>query len=83
MIREKILEFIVPQLEDARLEEQRNITGLQLLDRALPQDYKAKPKRIIVVFVFIFLSIIISVLMILIRDFINHNSTTLKQVLKD
>src|SRR4030043_1707198 len=76
-IREKILEFVIPQLENARLEEQRKISKLQLLDAAVSQDYKAKPKRIVVVFVITFLSLISTILIILIKDFVKNNTNRL------
>lgn len=82
-IREKILEFVVPQLENARLEEQRKVSNLQILDRAFPQDYKAKPKRLMVVFVMTFMSVIFTILVILIIDFIKNNSSRLKQVFNE
>ena len=82
-IREKILEFLIPQLENARLEEQRKVSNLQILDWASPQDYKAKPKRITVVFVMTFMSLIITILVMLITDFIKNNSRRLKQVFNE
>lgn len=44
-IKEKILEFIVPQLEQAKLEEKKNTVEIYLLDRAIPQFKKVKPQR--------------------------------------
>lgn len=79
-VREKILEFIIPRLENARLEEYRHSSNLQLLDSAIPQDYKAKPKRSVFVFVFVFLSVILSVLAILVKEFIQNNSDRIKTI---
>ncbi|MEJ2636444.1 MAG: GNVR domain-containing protein [Calditrichia bacterium] len=81
-IREKILEFVVPQLENARLEEQRKTANLQILDKAVPQDYKAKPKRAVFIFVIAFFSIIISLLYYLIRDFIKNNHSHFNRIFK-
>lgn len=44
-MKEKILEFIVPQLEQAKLEEQKNTIEIFLLDKAVPQGRKARPQR--------------------------------------
>jgi uncharacterized protein involved in exopolysaccharide biosynthesis len=72
-IYEKVLEFLVPQLENARFEERKTASELQLLDRAAPEDYKSKPKRASIVIVSLFLSLITSVLFFLIKDYLAKN----------
>ncbi len=67
-ILNKVLEFLVPQLENARIQEGKTAADIQLLDKAVPEDYKAKPKRIAIIFTAVFLSIIISVLIALIYE---------------
>ncbi len=79
-IREKILEFVVPQLENARMQEFRISSTLQLLDSAVPQDYKSKPKRIVIVFVVTFFAFTFSILFLLIKAFIRNNRRSLTQV---
>jgi capsule polysaccharide export protein KpsE/RkpR len=61
----KVLEFIIPQLENSRLEESKSTSELQVLDRAIPEDHKAKPKRITVVFTILLLTNILIVFSIL------------------
>lgn len=46
----KVQAFIMPLLEEARLDEARNTRALFVLDAAQPSDKKAKPKRSIIVF---------------------------------
>jgi uncharacterized protein involved in exopolysaccharide biosynthesis len=43
-IQYKILEFIQPLYEQAKIEEVRNTPSVFVLDKAVPADYKAKPK---------------------------------------
>jgi len=48
-IQETVLEFIAPVLEQARLEEQRQVEVLQVVDVAIPPVRKAWPKRSVIV----------------------------------
>ena len=79
-IREKILEFLIPQLENVRFEEQRAASNLQLLDKAVPQDYKAKPKRIAVIFVTSFFFGVLSLLFFVLREAYLLNSDKIRRV---
>lgn len=49
LIQAKILESSRPLLEQARFEEERERTAVQVVDRAVPPVRKAKPKRAVVV----------------------------------
>ena len=60
-IKQKILEFLVPQVEQARLEEKKTSSNLIVLDWAVPFERKAKPKRAFVCIVITFLSLFLSV----------------------
>ncbi|MBN2414628.1 hypothetical protein JXO52_02250 [bacterium] len=48
MLQEKILEFIIPQLEQAKIQEARDSPTVQVLDTAAVPEKKAKPKRVAV-----------------------------------
>jgi uncharacterized protein involved in exopolysaccharide biosynthesis len=48
-IQSKILQFIVPLYEQAKVEEQRQAPPVIVLDRAAPAERKSKPKRIFIV----------------------------------
>lgn len=82
-IREKILEFIIPQLENVRFEEQRANSNVQILDPAMPQDYKAKPKRITIIFVTCFFFLIASVFYVLVRESYDQNRQLVQRVFQD
>jgi capsule polysaccharide export protein KpsE/RkpR len=55
-IQYKILQFITPMFEQAKVEEQRSTPSVIVLDHALPAERKAKPK----VSLFAFLALVIS-----------------------
>ena len=49
LIQARILEVIAPMLEHARLDEQREIMAVQVVDHAVPPVRKEYPKRMIIV----------------------------------
>ena len=49
LIHQKILEFLVPMYEQARLEEHKDVPVVVVLDRAVPAERKARPKRVLMV----------------------------------
>ncbi|MGH2569527.1 MAG: GNVR domain-containing protein, partial [Bacteroidota bacterium] len=61
LIQSKILEVMIPLLEQARLEEQRETPSIAVLDRAVPAEKKAKPKRMLIVALAALSSIILSI----------------------
>lgn len=63
-----VLEFLVPQLEQAKLQEIKKGSDLQLLEIAVPEDYKSKPKRLAIIFTITFLSLIFSILYFIMID---------------
>ena len=69
----KVLEFLIPQLENARIEEIKTASDIQLIDAAIAEDYKAKPKRIAVIFTITFLFFILLLLIILLHNYYLEN----------
>jgi len=64
------LKFLLrQQLEVAKLKQQKNYTGISLIDHARPAQYKFKPKRAVVVLVLTFLYMIIIISWVLLRDY--------------
>ena len=49
MVQQRILEVIIPLYEQAKVDEQRDVPVMLLLDKAVPAEKKAKPKRLFVV----------------------------------
>lgn len=61
-IQNKILSFIVPMYEQAKIEEKKEMPSVVILDPPVIPEVKAKPKRIIYISIFTFLTFIFSYL---------------------
>lgn len=59
-IRQKVIEFLVPQVEQAKIEEKRTATNLVVIDWAVPAERKVKPKRALLCIAITFLGIVAS-----------------------
>lgn len=81
LIYEKVLEFIVPQLEKAHIEEVKMTSDIQLIDRAYSEDLKTYPKRLSIIFTSSFFGLILSILFLRIYDKYENNKTELKNFL--
>jgi tyrosine-protein kinase Etk/Wzc len=51
LIQAKILEVLVPLYEQARLEEKKETPSVAVLDKAVPAEKKARPKRMLIVLI--------------------------------
>lgn len=71
-IQNKLLEFIYPIYEQAKLEEQKNIPVVVVVDQAIPPQKKSSPKRTLIVAVTFFLSFFISLIFVLTKDSLNN-----------
>lgn len=63
-----ILEFLVPQLENAKLEEIKNTPTIQVLDRAVPAEQKSKPVRSVLTLVIVFMGMTATIIYIAIVE---------------
>ncbi|MCK4387121.1 MAG: hypothetical protein KAW56_09770 [Candidatus Marinimicrobia bacterium] len=64
----KLIEFLGPQYEQAKIEEAKTIPTLQILDKAVQPERKYKPKRSLIVIICAFLSLIISSSFVIIKE---------------
>lgn len=67
-IQQKILEFVLPMFEQAKIDEQKTVPVLLVLDIAVPPEHKDSPKRLLIIFSAFLSSLIISVLLVMIHD---------------
>jgi len=51
LIQARILEVMIPVYEQARLEEKKETPSVAVLDRAIPAERKAKPKRLLIILI--------------------------------
>lgn len=61
MVQEKVYEYLSSQLEEARIQESRDLSSIRILDRAEPPLERARPKRKIIVLMTVLLALIGSV----------------------
>ena len=58
-IQTKVMEFVLPMYEQARVEEQKSIPSLIVVDKAVPPQLKYSPKKAFVILLFFFLGLFI------------------------
>ena len=64
LLESKLQEFLLPQLEQAKLKLSKQSPSFQIIDYAVPPDYKSKPKRSIIVLAAILLTFIFTFLVL-------------------
>jgi tyrosine-protein kinase Etk/Wzc len=70
-LQEKLLEFLLPQYEQAKITESKDTPTIQVLDDAVPPILRSSPKRGLTVVAMGMASIIISLLIILTIEYLN------------
>lgn len=75
-IQYKILEFVQPLYEQAKVEEARNTPSVLVLDKAVPADKKAKPK----ISLYLLLSMVISLSVAILIVFIIEGGSRLRKI---
>ncbi|MFQ5707889.1 MAG: GumC family protein [bacterium] len=68
-LQEKLLEFLLPQYEQAKIQEAKDTPTVQVLDEAITPIKRTSPKRTIIVLLSGFLSLILSVCLILMFEY--------------
>ena len=67
LLQEKIMEFLLPQYEQAKIQEAKDTPTVQVLDEAVKPIRKHRPKRAMIVVFFGFLSFVFSAMYIYIK----------------
>jgi tyrosine-protein kinase Etk/Wzc len=49
MVQQKIMEYLIPMYEQARFEEHRDVPVVSVLDKGVPAEKKARPKRMLII----------------------------------
>jgi|SRR5690554_1392313 len=71
-IQTRIIEFLYPQYEQARLDELSDISSFELIDEAVPAGLKSRPKRAIMVIAAFLASLILSSLFAYAQEILNE-----------
>ncbi len=74
-IQYKILEFVQPMYEQAKIEEVRNTPSVLVLDKAGPPDRKAKPKALLYLIISFLSSTFIGLVLVFTKEGINKIKT--------
>ncbi len=77
-LQNKILEILIPQYEQAAMEETKNIPSLQVIDEPKVALNKSKPKRSLIVIATTFMAFILSVLYVLFE----YRTRNIRNILK-
>jgi uncharacterized protein involved in exopolysaccharide biosynthesis len=64
VIQQKIIEFLTPVYEQARIDEQKDIPVVLVLDAAVPPERKAKPQRMLIVLTMFFLTLFVMIVLV-------------------
>ncbi|MBI3006518.1 MAG: hypothetical protein HYY49_14065 [Ignavibacteriales bacterium] len=72
VIQQKIIEFLIPLYEQAKVDEQKDIPVILVLDKAVPAERKDKPKRMIIVLSAAFSSFLFSLGFVFMRERFLH-----------
>jgi len=67
-IQSKIMEFVLPMYEQAKVDEQKSTPSLIILDEAVPPQLKYSPKKAFIILVFFFLGLFIHLPLVFIGD---------------
>ncbi len=78
-IKQRIMEFLIPQLEKTKLDEVKDTPSLLVIDEAIPAEYKFKPKRALIVIISVLAAIFLHVAFLLFNDFLKTKRETDKE----
>lgn len=71
-LQEKLLEFLLPQYEQAKIQESRDTPTIQVLDKAVPPILRSSPKRGLTVIAMGIASIIVSMLIVFTIEYLQR-----------
>jgi uncharacterized protein involved in exopolysaccharide biosynthesis len=81
-ILKKVFDYVRPQYEKARLEEQKNLPQLEILDRPREAGRRVRPRRAIICIITMLVAGFMSVLMVIVKEIIAAQPERLSE-LKD
>jgi uncharacterized protein involved in exopolysaccharide biosynthesis len=86
-LQEKILEFILPQYEQAKIQESKDTPTLQILDPAVAPVKRSSPRRAIIVMVATLSSVLLTIIFIVIKEYLtvvlsgdSHSASRLNEI---
>ena len=79
-VQNKLFALLAQQLEQAKIDEARDETAFQVLDRAVPSERKSKPARTIIVLMSLLVSLFAGVMLAFVREYVDATVHTKEQV---
>jgi tyrosine-protein kinase Etk/Wzc len=80
LVQNKLFTLLAQQLEQAKIDEARDETAFQVLDKAIPPERKSKPARAVIVLLSIMVSLFVGVMLAFAREYVNATIHTKEQV---
>lgn len=72
LLQQKLQEFLLPEYEQAKLQLLKTQPTLQVIDNAVPPDYKSRPKRALIILGILLIGLFIHFLIILFIEKLNR-----------
>jgi len=69
-VAQKVLDYLQPQYEAAKLDELRNLPSLEMLDRPREPGKRVRPKRALICVITVFMAFCLAVLLVVIKEII-------------
>ena len=79
-VQNKLFTLLAQQLEQAKIDEARDETAFQVLDRAIPPERKSKPARALTVVLAMLVSLFAGVMLAFVREYADATVHTKEQV---
>src|SRR5215471_6573620 len=80
LVQNKLFTLLAQQLEQAKIDEARDETAFQVLDRAIPPERKSKPARTITVLLSMLVSLFMGVILAFVCEYADPTIRTKEQV---
>src|SRR5712692_9534964 len=80
LVQNKLFTLLAQQLEQAKIDEARDETAFQVLDRAVPPETRIKPKRTTTVLLSMLVSIFVGSALAFVREYLDPTVHTKEQV---
>lgn len=70
LLQAKLQEYLLPEYEQAKLQVQKDDPTLQIIDNAVPPDWKSKPKKAFVILGSLMIAFVLQLLLILLVEYV-------------
>ncbi len=82
-IREKVVNFLTTNVEQAKIDERKEVTSIVLIDTAVPAERHARPRRLQIITLASFFGLFLSIFSMLVLEFYQRHRSELKAIVTD